>query len=66
MSKRSSGLQALHAAPVLSRATPAPPHWGRATLFSAGLVQTGLYCDFFYHYYESKTGGMNKAVKLPV
>ena len=31
-----------------------------------GLVQTGLYCDFFYHYYESKKGGMNKAVKLPV
>lgn len=32
----------------------------------AGVVQTGLYCDFFYHYYESKKGGMNKAVKLPV
>ena len=32
----------------------------------AGLVQTGLYCDFFYHYYESKKGGMNKSVKLPV
>ena len=32
----------------------------------AGIVQTGLYCDFFYHYYESKKGGMNKAVKLPV
>ena len=29
-------------------------------------IQTGLYCDFFYHYYESKKGGMNKAVKLPV
>jgi ER lumen protein retaining receptor len=32
----------------------------------AGIVQTGLYCDFFYHYYESKKGGMNKSVKLPV
>ena len=32
----------------------------------AGVVQTGLYCDFFYHYYESKKGGMIKAVKLPV
>ena len=32
----------------------------------AGVVQTGLYCDFFYHYYESKKGGMNKSVKLPV
>jgi len=32
----------------------------------AGFVQTALYCDFFYHYYESKKGGMNKPVKLPV
>ena len=32
----------------------------------AGLVQTALYCDFFYHYYESKRGGLNKPVKLPV
>jgi ER lumen protein retaining receptor len=33
----------------------------------AGLVQTALYCDFFYHYYESKSkGGINKAVQLPV
>lgn len=32
----------------------------------AGLVQTALYCDFFYHYYQSKKGGMNKPVKLPV
>jgi len=32
----------------------------------AGLVQTALYCDFFYHYYESKRGGMNRPVKLPV
>ena len=28
--------------------------------------QTGLYCDFFYHYYQSKRGGMNRPVKLPV
>ena len=26
----------------------------------AGVVQTGLYCDFFYHYYQSKRGGMNR------
>ena len=26
----------------------------------------GLYCDFFYHYYQSKRGGMNRPVKLPV
>lgn len=32
----------------------------------AGIVQTGLYCDFFYHYYNSKKGGMNRPVKLPV
>ena len=32
----------------------------------AGLVQTALYCDFFYHYYQSKRGGMNRPVKLPV
>lgn len=32
----------------------------------AGIVQTALYCDFFYHYYNSKKGGMNKPVKLPV
>jgi hypothetical protein len=32
----------------------------------AGVVQTGLYCDFFYHYYQSKRGGMNRPVKLPV
>ena len=32
----------------------------------AGIVQTGLYCDFFYHYYESKRGGLNRPVKLPV
>ena len=32
----------------------------------AGVVQTGLYCDFFYHYYESKRGGLNRPVKLPV
>ena len=28
--------------------------------------QTGLYCDFFYHYYQSKRGGLNRPVKLPV
>lgn len=32
----------------------------------AGLVQTGLYIDFFYHYYESKKSGLNRPVKLPV
>jgi ER lumen protein retaining receptor len=32
----------------------------------AGVVQTALYCDFFYHYYQSKRGGMNRPVKLPV
>jgi len=32
----------------------------------AGIVQTALYCDFFYHYYNSKKGGMNRPVKLPV
>jgi len=32
----------------------------------AGIVQTTLYCDFFYHYYQSKRGGINRAVKLPV
>jgi len=32
----------------------------------AGIVQTALYCDFFYHYYNSKKGGMNRSVKLPV
>ena len=32
----------------------------------AGVIQTGLYCDFFYHYYQSKRGGMNRPVKLPV
>eukprot|EP00966_Prymnesium_polylepis_P090429 2094415-Prymnesium_polylepis.1 len=31
----------------------------------AGIVQTALYCDFFYHYYNSKKGGMNRPVKLP-
>ena len=32
----------------------------------AGIVQTALYCDFFYHYWQSKKGGINKSVKLPV
>jgi ER lumen protein retaining receptor len=32
----------------------------------AGIVQTGLYCDFFYHYYQSKKQGLNRSVKLPV
>ena len=32
----------------------------------AGVVQTALYCDFFYHYYQSKKGGLSRAVKLPV
>jgi len=32
----------------------------------AGIVQTGLYVDFFYHYYQSKRGGLNRSVKLPV
>mmetsp|Transcript_12126 Transcript_12126/g.28291 ORF Transcript_12126/g.28291 Transcript_12126/m.28291 type:complete len:234 (-) Transcript_12126:395-1096(-) len=32
----------------------------------AGLVQTLLYCDFFYHYYNSKRSGLNKPVKLPI
>jgi len=32
----------------------------------AGCVQTALYCDFFYHYWQSKKGGMNRPVKLPV
>jgi len=32
----------------------------------AGIVQTALYCDFFYHYVQSKKGGINKSVKLPV
>ena len=38
----------------------------RSIVWLAGLVQTALYCDFFYHYYESKRGGMNRPVKLPV
>lgn len=32
----------------------------------AGIVQTALYCDFFWHYYQSKKGGLNRSVKLPV
>jgi len=32
----------------------------------AGMVQTGLYCDFFYHYYQSKKGGLSRPMKLPV
>jgi len=32
----------------------------------AGVVQTGLYCDFFWHYYQSKKGGLSRPVKLPV
>lgn len=32
----------------------------------AGMVQTALYCDFFYHYYQSKKGGLNRPMKLPV
>lgn len=32
----------------------------------AGIVQTLLYCDFFYHYYNSKRGGINKPVRLPI
>jgi ER lumen protein retaining receptor len=32
----------------------------------AGTVQTGLYIDFFYHYYQSKRGGLSRPVKLPV
>ena len=32
----------------------------------AGLVQTGLYIDFFIHYYQSKKSGLNRPVKLPV
>jgi len=35
-------------------------------VWMAGLTQTALYCDFFYHYYQSKKGGMNRPVKLPV
>ena len=38
----------------------------RSIVWFAGLVQTALYCDFFYHYYQSKRGGMNRPVKLPV
>merc|ERR1719183_2578067 len=31
----------------------------------AGIVQTGLYCDFFYNYWNSKKkGGANAAVKI--
>lgn len=32
----------------------------------AGVIQTALYCDFFYHYYQSKKMGLNRSVKLPV
>lgn len=32
----------------------------------SGIVQTALYIDFFYHYYQSKKGGLSKPVKLPV
>lgn len=32
----------------------------------SGIIQTALYCDFFYHYYQSKRGGLNQSVKLPV
>ncbi len=42
------------------------PDYVQKIVWAAGIVQTALYCDFFYHYYESKKGGMNKAVKLPV
>ena len=45
---------------------PRPQDYMQRIVWIAGLVQTGLYCDFFYHYYESKKGGLNRPVKLPV
>jgi len=42
------------------------PDYIQRIVWVAGLVQTALYCDFFYHYYQSKKGGMNQPVKLPV
>jgi ER lumen protein retaining receptor len=40
--------------------------YSQRIVWVAGIVQTALYCDFFYHYYQSKKGGMNRNVKLPV
>uniref|UniRef100_A0A6V2SDQ8 ER lumen protein-retaining receptor n=1 Tax=Emiliania huxleyi TaxID=2903 RepID=A0A6V2SDQ8_EMIHU len=42
------------------------PDYQQRIVWLSGLVQTALYCDFFYHYYQSKKGGLNKSVKLPV
>lgn len=42
------------------------PDYMQRIVWFAGIVQTGLYCDFFYHYYQSKRGGLNRPVKLPV
>jgi hypothetical protein len=41
----------------------APPT-RRALHRVSGVVQTGLYCDFFVNYYRAKQQGLNKAVPL--
>lgn len=42
------------------------PGYVQRIVWFAGTVQTLLYCDFFYHYYNSKRAGLNKPVKLPI
>mmetsp|Transcript_19699 Transcript_19699/g.66216 ORF Transcript_19699/g.66216 Transcript_19699/m.66216 type:complete len:219 (+) Transcript_19699:86-742(+) len=41
-------------------------HYVQRIVWFAGTVQTLLYCDFFYHYYQSKRSGLGKPVKLPI
>lgn len=41
-------------------------HYVQRIVWFAGTVQTLLYCDFFYHYYQSKRQGLSKPVKLPI
>lgn len=42
------------------------PMYHQYIVWLAGIVQTALYGDFFYHYYLSKKDGLHKPVKLPV
>lgn len=44
------------------------PDYYQLIVWISGLIQTALYCDFFYNYYQSKKAGLKgvKVMELPV
>ena len=39
-------------------------HYSQIIVWTCGVVQTALYCDFFYNYFMAKRRGVDAPVKI--